>query len=33
MNKYNEEKRIRECLDSLINQSYPREKMEWIIID
>lgn len=30
---YNEEKYIKRCLDSLIAQTYPREKMEWIIID
>lgn len=30
---YNEEKYVEKCINSLISQSYPREKMEWIIID
>ena len=30
---YNEEKYIRECIMSLISQSYPIDKMEWIIVD
>ena len=30
---YNEEKYIESCIGSLINQTYPREKMEWIVID
>lgn len=30
---YNEEKYIESCIISLINQTYPREKMEWIVID
>ena len=30
---YNEEKYIRECIESLIAQTYPRELMEWIIVD
>ena len=30
---YNEEKYIEKCINSLIDQNYPREKMEWIIID
>lgn len=30
---YNEEKFIRDCIGSLIAQTYPRESMEWIIVD
>ncbi len=30
---YNEEKYIEKCLDSLLLQDYPREKMEWILVD
>lgn len=30
---YNEEKYIEKCLGSLIKQTYPRERMEWIIVD
>ena len=30
---YNEEKYIRECMESLIAQTYPREQMEWIFVD
>ena len=30
---YNEEKYIAKCLDSLLLQDYPIEKMEWIIVD
>ncbi|SKA62889.1 Glycosyl transferase family 2 [Eubacterium uniforme] len=30
---YNEEKYIKCCIQSLINQTYPLEYMEWIIID
>ena len=30
---YNEEKHIGSCINSLINQTYPREKMEWIFVD
>ena len=30
---YNEEKHIRDCIESLISQTYPRELMEWIIVD
>ena len=30
---YNEERYIQRCIESLINQSYPRDKMEWIVID
>lgn len=29
----NEEKFIEKCLESLINQTYPKEKMEWIFVD
>lgn len=29
----NEEKFIRKCLDSLINQDYPKEKMEILVVD
>lgn len=29
----NEEKYIRKCIESLISQSYPREKMEYLFID
>lgn len=29
----NEERYIKGCLESLINQTYPREKMEWLFID
>ena len=30
---YNEEKHIEKCLNSLINQTYPINQMEWIFID
>ena len=30
---YNEEKYIKTCIESLINQTYPKEMMEWIIVD
>lgn len=30
---YNEEKYIKGCMESLIRQTYPLEKMEWIFID
>lgn len=30
---YNEERYIHSCIESLIGQTYPRELMEWIIID
>ncbi len=30
---YNEEKRLSECLDSIISQDYPQEKLEIIIVD
>lgn len=30
---YNEERYIRTCIESLINQTYPRDCMEWIIVD
>ena len=30
---YNEEKHIEKCIDSLINQTYPCERMEWIVVD
>ena len=30
---YNEEKYIRNCIESLIQQTYPKEKMEWILVD
>lgn len=30
---FNEEKYIDGCIESLANQSYPREKMEWILVD
>ena len=30
---YNEEKYIKSCIESLIRQTYPRDKMEWIIVD
>ena len=30
---YNEEKYIQGCIDSLIKQTYPASKMEWIFID
>lgn len=30
---YNEQKHIESCVDSLIKQTYPRERMEWIVID
>jgi len=30
---YNEEKNIRKCLDSLLNQDYPEDKYEIIVID
>ncbi len=30
---YNEEKYIRSCIDSLVGQTYPKEKMEWMLVD
>lgn len=30
---YNEERYIERCMDSLLAQSFPRDKMEWIVID
>ena len=30
---YNEEKYIAKCVDSLLQQDYPTEKMEWIFVD
>lgn len=30
---YNEEKYIRECIESLLKQDYPQERMEWIFVD
>ena len=30
---YNEEKHIEKCIDSLINQTYPCKRMEWIVVD
>lgn len=30
---YNEERYIERCMDSLFAQSFPRNKMEWIVID
>ena len=30
---YNEEKYIRSCIESLINQTYPKHLMEWLFID
>ena len=30
---YNEEKYIEQCIDSLLLQDYPQEKMEWIFVD
>ena len=30
---YNEEKYIKKCVDSLLLQDYPTEKMEWIFVD
>lgn len=30
---YNEERHIESCLDSLLEQSYPQDKMEWILVD
>ena len=30
---FNEEKFIEKCLQSLIAQTYPKEKMEWILVD
>lgn len=30
---FNEEKYINKCIQSLINQTYPRERMEWIFVD
>lgn len=30
---YNEEKFIEACIQSLIEQSYPKESMEWIVVD
>ena len=29
----NEEAHLKECLDSLLDQTYPRERMEWIVVD
>lgn len=30
---YNEEKYIKSCVESLLTQDYPRNKMEWIFVD
>ncbi len=30
---YNEEKFIQKCVESLLTQDYPKEKMEWIFVD
>ncbi|MEE1283907.1 MAG: glycosyltransferase family 2 protein [Acutalibacteraceae bacterium] len=30
---YNEEKHIKKCLDSLVAQTYPLDKTEWILVD
>lgn len=30
---YNEEKYIENCIDSLLRQDYPRDGMEWILVD
>src|SRR3989344_775679 len=30
---YNEEKNIEECVDSVFNSDYPKEKMEIIVVD
>lgn len=30
---YNEEKRIRNCLDSILRQDYPRDKIEIVVVD
>lgn len=30
---FNEEKFIEKCIDSLLEQDYPKEKMEWIFVD
>lgn len=30
---YNEEKYIKKCVDSLLEQDYPHENMEWIFVD
>lgn len=30
---YNEEKYIKNCIDSLVAQTYPRNDMEWILVD
>lgn len=30
---YNEERYIKNCLESLLNQDYPQENMEWIFVD
>lgn len=30
---YNEEKYIKKCIESLVNQTYPTENMEWILVD
>lgn len=30
---YNEGKYIKKCIDSLLKQDYPKEKMEWIFVD
>lgn len=30
---FNEERYIERCLDSLLEQSFPRDRMEWIVID
>lgn len=30
---YNEESYIRKCIESLLEQDYPRESMEWIFVD
>ena len=30
---YNEERYIENCIDSLLQQDFPKEKMEWIFVD
>ena len=30
---YNEEKYIKKCVESLLLQDYPQEKIEWIFVD
>ena len=30
---YNEERYIKECIESLFEQDYPKDDMEWIFVD